>query len=188
MSKSMSLAALALLTVVTPAFAEEAAGPLTVEPGLMIWTIVVFLLLLFVLWKTAWPQLLGAVEAREKALEQMLADAERNRQESAVMLEEHRKLVAQARSEAQGLIAESKSLAEQERSQAMERTRHEQEELLARARREIVAEREKAIADLRREAVDLALGAASKLLSERIDSDADRKIVTTYLASLGATR
>ena len=67
----------------------------------------------------------------------------------------------------------------------MASTKAEQDELLARARREIAAERDRAISELRSEAVDLSLAAASKLVGERLDSEADRKLVTSYLGSLG---
>jgi F-type H+-transporting ATPase subunit b len=165
---------------------EHASGPLTVEGGLMLWTIVVFLLLLAVLKKFAWPAVLGAVEAREKALEEQLAEAQRNRTEAAALLAEHKKLVADARSQAHAVLAETRALAEKERGLALEKTKEEQAELLARARREIAGERDRAVADLRREAVDLSLAAASKLIGERLDSETDRKLVTEYLASLDA--
>jgi F-type H+-transporting ATPase subunit b len=165
---------------------EHASGPLTVEGGLMFWTIVVFLILLAVLKRFAWPAVLGAVEAREKALEEQLAEAERNRAESAALLEEHKKLIATAKTQAHAVLAESKALAEKERAVALEKTRQEQEELLARARREIEGERDRAITELRREAVDLSLAAASKLIGERLDSATDRKLVLEYLASLDA--
>ena len=146
--------------------AQEAhpSGPLTVEGGLMIWTLFVFVLLLAILRKFAWPALLGAVEARERALEQQLAEAARDRAEAAALLAEHKKLVADARNQAHAIIAE----------------------LLARARREIAAERERAIAELRREAVDLSLAAAGKLIGERLNADTDRRLVQDYLASLDA--
>jgi F-type H+-transporting ATPase subunit b len=163
---------------------EHASGPLTVEGGLMFWTIVVFLILLAVLKKFAWPAVLGAVEAREKALEEQLAEAERNRAESAALLEEHKKLIATAKTQAHAVLAESKALAEKERAVALEKTRQEQEELLARARREIQSERDRAITELRREAVDLSLAAASKLIGARLDTATDRKLVLDYLASL----
>lgn len=180
------LSVLALLTAVhaAPAFAAE-GGPLTVEGGLMFWTIVVFGLLLAVLWKYAWPQILGAVEAREKALEEQLAEARRNREESAALVEEQKRLLAEARTEAHGIVAAAGGMAEKERALAMEKTRQEQEELLARARREIGAEKERALAELRREAVDLSLAAASKLIGDRLGSDADRKLVMEYIGTMG---
>lgn len=165
---------------------EHASGPLTVEGGLMLWTIVVFLLLLAVLKKFAWPAVLGAVEAREKALEEQLAEAERSRTEAAALLAEHKKLVADAKSQAHAVMVEARALAEKERALAIEKTKQEQAELLARARREIAGERDRAVADLRREAVDLSLAAASKLIGERLGSETDRKLVTDYLATLDA--
>src|SRR5918992_500585 len=147
------------------------SGPLTVEGGLMIWTIVVFLLLLAVLKKFAWPAILGAVEAREQALERQLAEAARDREQAAALLAEHQKLIADAKSQAHGIIVEARSVAEKDRALAIEKTRLEQEELLARARREIGAERDRAVPELRREAVDISLAAATKLIEKRLDAD-----------------
>ena len=165
---------------------HAASGPLVVNGGLVIWTLVVFGLLLFILKKWAWPPMIAAVEAREKALEEMLAEAERNRAEASQLLAQHEKLLAEGRASAHALLAEARTAAEKERALAMEKTRQEQEELLERARRDITAERERAVMELRREAVDLSLAAASKLIGEELNSDRDRRIVQEYLASLGS--
>jgi F-type H+-transporting ATPase subunit b len=179
----MMYSVLALATIQEP---HAAPGPLTVEPGLMIWTVVVFLLLLLILKRFAYPALLGAVEARERALQQQLDEAERNRAESAALLAEHKKLLADARTQAHGLLVEARTTAEKERALAMEKTLQEQQQLLERARRDIGDERDRAITELRREAVDLSLAAASKLIGERLTSDTDRKLVQEYLTSLDA--
>jgi len=187
MTRVMSLAAGASVLVAAPAFAAEegaAAGPLVVNGGLMIWTLVIFGILLLVLRRFAWPVVLGAVRDREKALEDQIAAAERNRAESAKLLEEHKQLLAEARTSAHALIADAKGMAEKERAVALEKTRAEQEELLARARREIGAERDRAVQELRREAVDLSLAAAGRLIGERLSSDADRDLVMKYLGTL----
>ncbi|MGE0354220.1 MAG: F0F1 ATP synthase subunit B [Gemmatimonadales bacterium] len=176
-----------LATVAAPALAAEesgASGPLVVNGGLMIWTLVVFGLLLFTLRRFAWPAILGAVEAREQSLERQLAEAAQNRAEAEKLLEEQRRLLSDARSQAQSLLTDAKAAAEKERGVALERTRQEQEDLLARARREITAEREKAVLELRREAVDLSLAAASRLIGQRLGTDADRQLVEQYLTSL----
>jgi F-type H+-transporting ATPase subunit b len=166
--------------------AEASGGPLTVEGGLMVWTVVVFLLLLLVLKRFAWPAILGAVEAREQALEAQLVQAAKDREEAAALLAEHKRLVADARHQATGIVAEARGVAEKERALAVEKTKQEQDELLARARREIAAERDRAVADLRREAVDLSLAAASKLVGSRLDTDTGRRIVSEYLLTLDA--
>jgi len=167
---------------------EHTSGPLTVEGGLMLWTVFIFILLLLVLKRFAWPAILGAVEAREQALEQQLAEAERSRTEAAALLAEHKRLVADAKGQAHGIIVDARQLAEKERAAAMEKTKQEQQEFLARARREIDVERDRAIADLRREAVDLSLAAASKLIGERVGTETDRKLVMDYLATLDGGR
>ncbi|HEU4955215.1 MAG TPA: F0F1 ATP synthase subunit B [Gemmatimonadales bacterium] len=166
--------------------AEASGGPLTVEGGLMIWTVIVFVALLLVLKRFAWPAILGAVEAREQALEAQLAQATKDREEAAALLAEHKRLVADARHQATGIVAEARGVAEKERALAIEKTKQEQDELLARARREIAAERDRAVADLRREAVDLSLAAASKLVGSRLDTETDRRIVSEYLLTLDA--
>lgn len=167
---------------------EPTPGPLTVDGGLMLWTILIFLVLLAILKRFAWPAILGAVEAREQALEQQLAEAERSRAEAAKLLEEHKRLMGDAKAQAHTIVVEARQLAEKERAVAMEKTKQEQEELLQRARREIGAERDRAVTDLRREAVDLSLAAASKLIGERLGSETDKKIVSDYLASLEPIR
>ncbi len=186
MRQSLWLALAASVVAAGPVLAEEGqpSGPLVVNGGLMIWTLVVFVLLVLVLRRFAWPALLGAVEAREKRLEAQLAEAERNRAESARLLEEQKKLLAESRSQASAMLADARVAAEKERALALEKTRQEQEELLERARREIGTERDRAVVELRREAVDLSLAAASKLIGERLTGEADRKLVESYLATL----
>lgn len=167
--------------------AGEGAGapsPFAVNFGLVFWTWVVFGILLVLLKKFAFPAILKQTEEREQAIRRQLDEAEKANTEAKALLEENRKLLAQARTQSQTMLAEAKVATEKERSAAIEKTRQEQDDLLARARREIAAERDKAVTDLRREAVDLSLAAAAKLIGQRLDSAADRSLVEGYLASL----
>ena len=185
MRKSLGLALLLAAATAVPAGAQEGgAGPLTVDGGLVIWTLVVFGLLLLVLRRAAWPVLLAAVRERERRLEEQIAQAQRDRAEAAALLEEHKRLLAGAKAEAQELLAKAKAVADKERATLLARAREEYEELLARARKDIEEEREKAILALRREAVDLSIAAASKLLEAQLDNEANRRLVTEYLATL----
>lgn len=180
----MTLPLLALLRAAdTPAGAP--ASPFEVNGGLIFWTLLVFGVLLVLLKKFAWPHIVGAVEAREKRLEEQIANTERLQAEAQKLVEQNQKALAEGRGQAQALLNEARMQAEKERAAALEKTKAEQDELLARARRDIQTERDRAIADLRKEAVDLSLAAASKLMGERMDSEADRRIVSSYLATLG---
>jgi len=192
MRKSLGLALLLVTGTGGPVFAQETGagggGPLTVDGGLVIWTLVVFGLLLYVLKRNAWPVLLAAVREREQKLERQLAEAEKNRAEAAALLEEHKRLLAAAKGEAQEILNKAKTVAEKERATLLAKAREEYERLLARARKEIDEEKEKALLALRREAVDLSIAAAAKLLDANLDTEANRRLVTEYLASLELTR
>jgi F-type H+-transporting ATPase subunit b len=160
------------------------ASPFEVNFGLFFWTWIVFLVLLFVLYRFAFPAILKATEEREARIKRQLEEAERMNAEARSLLEQHQKMVAGAREQAQALLNEAKTVAQQERETLLHKARDEQEQMLERARREIATETERARAALRREAVDLALAAASKLLEERLDEEANRKLVSQYLGSL----
>jgi F-type H+-transporting ATPase subunit b len=164
--------------------AQGGTGPFSINEGLIFWTLVVFGLLLVLLWRFAWPEILRLVEERERRIQQQLDDAERARAESARLLEEHRQLVAGAKAEAQEMVAKARAVAEKERETLLARAREQYEQLLARARKDIDAEKEKAILALRREAVDLSIAGASKLLETTLDTEANRRLVTEYLATL----
>jgi len=164
--------------------ASGAPSPFAVNFGLFFWTWVVFLALLFLLKKFAFPAILKATEERERTIARQLEEAEKANGEARKLLEENRRLLADARNQAQAMMAEAKMAAENERTVAIDKTRQEQDELLSRARRDIVEEREKAMQQLRREAVDLSLAAATKLIGQRLDSAQDRALVEAYLSTV----
>ncbi|UCG88857.1 MAG: F0F1 ATP synthase subunit B [Gemmatimonadota bacterium] len=164
--------------------AGGASGPFALEPGLIIWTWIVFLALFLLLRKFAWPFIVRATEERERTIQQQLADAERLNEEAKASLDKHNQLLAEAKDQAHELVVQAKSIGEKEREQLLARAREEQEEILERAKREIDAERDRALADLRREAVDLSLAAATKLIQQKLGDASDRKIVEQYLATL----
>ena len=177
------------------AFAALAAAAEGTSPGLvslqvnlMFWTLVIFGLLFFILKKWAFPAILGAVEAREKALADAIEGAKRDREEAARLLQEHRAQIEASRGEAQKLIADARVVAEKSRADLLEKTRLDQQEMLERARREIEGERDKAIMQLRKEAVDLAIAGASKVMEENLDSDKNRRLVESFLGSLSASK
>jgi F-type H+-transporting ATPase subunit b len=176
------------LSLLLQAAEEAPRGPFTINPGVAIWTLVVFGILLVVLARTAWPAILKAVEEREKRIQQQIEAAQRANQDAQRVLAEYQQKLAAARAEAQELVAAGRLAADKVREQILARGRAEHEELIGRARREIVAEREKALADLRREAVELSLAAAGKVLERNLDTESDRRLVQEYLNSLQSTQ
>jgi F-type H+-transporting ATPase subunit b len=182
------LAALSIALPNTAWAAAQGGGLLSVSPGLIIWTIVCFGVLYFVLSRYAFPPIVAAVQAREAALEEAIAAAQREREEASTLLAEQRRQLEAARGEADKLILEGRSAGEKLRAVMVEETRQQQQEMLERARREISNEKERAIMELRREAVDLAIASASKVIEKNLDSDSNRRLVESYLASIERPR
>ncbi|MDP3909219.1 MAG: F0F1 ATP synthase subunit B, partial [Gemmatimonadales bacterium] len=104
------------------------------------------------------------------------------------LLEEHKQQIAAARTEAQDILAKAKSLSQKERETLLAKAREEYEALLTRARKDIDAEKEKALQALRREAVELSIAAASRVIEANLDTDANRRLVTEFLAGLEQQR
>ncbi|MBW3534218.1 MAG: F0F1 ATP synthase subunit B [Gemmatimonadetes bacterium] len=178
-----------LLLLATPAAlaaqGDGGGGALfDVNLGLSLWTVVVFLLLLFVLGKFAWGPILSAAEARERTIQGALDEARRQHEEARQLLEEHRAQLADARRQSQEIVAEGKAAGERVRKDIEEKARSEGQQIVERARQEIEREKDAAIDAIRKESVDIAMAAAAKLIHERLDSQKDRELVTQYVDRL----
>jgi F-type H+-transporting ATPase subunit b len=189
--RTLSLSAALLFANAPFALAQEHEAPagggglMSLQVNLMFWTLLIFLVLYFILSKFAFGPITAAVEAREKALEDAIEGAKRDREAAAKLLQEHTMAIESARGEGQKLISDARAAGEKMRADLLETTRKEQQEMLDRARRDIEAEKDKAVMQLRREAVDLALAGASKVIEQNLESQKNRQLVESYLSSLG---
>ena len=181
------LALLLTAAASAPALAQEEAHKvdlLSPNYGLMVWTLVIFVILLFVLSKFAFGPITAAVEARERSLQDAIDAAKRDREEAALLLAQHRASLDASRAEGQKLIADARVAAERVRAELVEQAHAEQGRMLERARAEIAGEQAKAIAQLRKEAVELAILGASKVINQNLDRPANRELVDSFLASV----
>ncbi len=177
------------LTVILQHAAEAGAEPnvFQLSTNVSFWTFVIFLALLALLSKFAFPKILGYANAREERIQTILDQAARDREEAERILEEQRRELAEARQQAQQILADARQAGERMRQEMLEQARAEQQELVDRARQELEREREAAIDALRREAVELSLAAASRLIEQRLGAEEDRALVRDYIERIGAT-
>ncbi len=161
--------------------AEHAPSVFNLDLGTSFWTLVIFIVLLLVLARWAFPPILGYAQAREDRIQEGLDDAQRAREEARQALEEQRRELARAREEAHEIIAQGKQDAETVRQELLNRAKEEQEEIVERAKHDIEREREQALEAIRREAVELSIAAASHLIDRRLDREEDRRLVEDYL-------
>ena len=166
--------------------AEGGAGAalFSVNVGLTIWTIVVFLGLVLILKKFAWGAILAQAAAREDRIQSALDDAAKRNAEALALLEQHRAQLADGRRQAQEIVNEGKTAGERVRKEIEEKARTEGQALIERAKREIEREKDAALGEIRKESVDLALAVAAKLMHEKLDPEKDKKLVVGYLDEL----
>jgi F-type H+-transporting ATPase subunit b len=183
-----AVAAASMLAAATWGMAaeESAGGSALIEPhfGTAFWTLVTFLVMAFLLGRYAWKPLLGALEAREKTIRDSIEQAARDRDEARAMLDEHRKLVDQARRERAEAMGVGQRDAEKLKADILDEARRQREHLLEQAESRIRSELRAARAELRTVAADLAIRAAEKLLTRNLDDATQRRLVETYLEDL----
>jgi F-type H+-transporting ATPase subunit b len=146
-----------------------------------------FLIFLAILYVVAFRRIGGVLEERRSRIEQGLADAEQARKDRERAEQERLATLADARREANDIVARAQKVAEETRERDMAATREELERIRQRAADEIEAEKQRAVADLRAEVADLALAAAGKVVGESMTGDRQRRLVDDFLRETAAT-
>jgi F-type H+-transporting ATPase subunit b len=151
------------------------------DPGLFVWTIITFLLLLGVLAKFAWRPLLKALDTRQQSIRQALDDAQRAQQELERLEQESTQITRKARAEAEAIIASSRSDAERLREEMRQKARAEADAIVKNAERQIQLETARALQQIRGEAVDLSIQIASKILQRNLSKEDNERLIEDAL-------
>jgi F-type H+-transporting ATPase subunit b len=153
-----------------------ASGSFLITPnvGIMIWTIVVFAVSLFILWKTVFPRIAVALDKRANSINESIDDADKLRQEADQVLAEYRERLAEARTQADEIVTRARKAGEVHEKESAEAARAERERLLEQTRRDVEAETRRAIGEIRREVADLTLMATEKI-TRKVLTEADQK-------------
>jgi F-type H+-transporting ATPase subunit b len=154
---------------------------LNIEPGLLIWTIITFIVLFLVLRAIAWRPILAALEQRENTIRTSLDEAQQARQEAQQLLAQHQQMIAEMQRESGRILDQAREEGQRLRDTMAEQTREESQRLREEARREIQRERQLAVQELKNTAADLALAAAGQLLGTTMTRDDHRRLVREFL-------
>ncbi|MCK5353158.1 F0F1 ATP synthase subunit B [bacterium] len=156
------------------------------DPGLFLWTILTFLVLLVLLAKFAWKPLLALLDRREEMIRQSLDDAEKAKQELQRLQQESKEILSKARVEAQSILAQTRSEAEKLKGEIKQKAKAEADSILRDAEKQIQVETEKAIAVLKNEVVDLSLLVASKLIKRNLSKEDNQSLIEESLKQVGS--
>ena len=159
-----------------------------VTPGLMIWTIICFLIALFVLKRYAFGPIQQMIDARREQIARSIEEADNARAEARQLLEEHRALIQQARGESEQILAEARKTRDSMEQRMRDETEAERQRRLEETRREIAAETQRALEQIRNEVADLTLEATSIVVGQKLDSASDRELISQAIGSLDFSR
>jgi F-type H+-transporting ATPase subunit b len=162
-----------------------ATSPLTkIVPGLMIWTIVFFLITFVVLKRYAFGPIQRVIDERRERIRRTLEEADNARNEARRLLEEHRALVAQARGDAESILAEARRVADAQRERVREETEVDRQRRLDETRRQIEAETQRALEQIRAEVAELTLLATAKVTGKVLDASDQRRLIEEAIGEL----
>ncbi|MCS6989434.1 MAG: F0F1 ATP synthase subunit B [Chloroherpetonaceae bacterium] len=165
-----------------------AAGLLSPNPGLIFWTAVTFLLLVFILSKVAWKPIVEALSEREKNIQSAIDRAEQAKAEAEKTLAELKAERAKAQAEAEKIVSDAKAYAEKIRAELLEKANAEARKTLEDAKAEIELAKRRAMAELKDTVADLAIEAASKIIQHNLDAERHKDLIASVINDLSTVQ
>jgi F-type H+-transporting ATPase subunit b len=162
------------------------SGSFLISPnvGLMVWTLLLFVFSMIVLWRLAFPRITEALDRRQHAIEESIEHAERTRQEADKLLQEYRERLKESRQQAEDILARARKAAEAREHESLEEARARREQLLEQTRKDIEAETKRAIYEIRREVADLTVMATERVTRKMLTEEDQRRLVEETLSEL----
>lgn len=179
------MAAIAYIAAI-PVAAEKSEGSFLVSPGvgLMIWTLVLFLVTMWVLNKVAFPKIQEALDKRAKAIAESIDAADRQRKESDELLAEYRGRLAEAREQADDIMARARKSAETAEHEATAQGKAKRDELVAAAQSEIEAETRRSLDQIRTTVADLTVLATERVTRKTLTAEDQKRLVEEALSEV----
>jgi F-type H+-transporting ATPase subunit b len=169
-----------------PAASGGSSGSFLISPnvGLMIWTLLLFVLSMYILAKLAFPRISEALDRRQRAISDSIDAAEKTREEADRLLAEYRERLREARQQAEEILQRARRTAEAHETESEKKANLRREELMEQTRRDIEAETRRAISEIRREVADLTVVATEKVTRKVLSEDDQRRLVEETLSEL----
>lgn len=155
---------------------------ITPELGLVFWTLITFLILLFILRKFAWKPILGAVSEREEGIKDALASAEKARQEMENLTADNERILKEARAERESMLKDARDMKNKIIADAKEEAETQASKMIEQAQAAIESEKKSAMAELKNHVASLSLEIAEKVVREELsDKNKQLKLVDSLL-------
>jgi len=164
----------------------EEGGSFLVQPGigLMVWTLIAFVLTMWVLSKFAFPRITKALEERAEKVNSNIDESERLRAEADELLTEYRERLKEAREQADDIVARARKASEAAKTEAATEGKAKHDELVAAARKDIEAETRRSLDQIRKEIADLTVLATEKVARRSLTSEDQKRLVEEALGEV----
>jgi F-type H+-transporting ATPase subunit b len=159
-----------------------------VIPGLMIWTIIAFAITFWVLKRYAFGPIQKLIDERRERIRQSVEEADRVRDEARALLEEHKALIAEARGDAESILAEARKIADAQQQRMRQETEEDRERRLEETKRQIDQARIQALNDIKQSVAELSLQAAEKITRKSLDDADQKRLIEEALAEIDFTQ
>ncbi|MGO9908766.1 MAG: F0F1 ATP synthase subunit B [Solirubrobacteraceae bacterium] len=167
-----------------PVASSSGSFLITPNVGLMIWTLLLFGISLYILWKLAFPRISEALDRRQHAIEESIDHADQVRKQADELLAEYQQRLRDAREQAEQIVERSRKTAEAREREVQAEAQERREQLMEQTRKDIESETRRAIQEIRREVADLTVLATEKITRKVLDEDDQRRLVEDALADL----
>lgn len=164
-------------------FLAGVAGVIQID-GTVIVELITFLVMLAILARYVYPEIVRLAEARQRVVAEQLKEAEQSRADAEERLKEAEAKLADARKTAQSVIDAANKSGEQLRQELRQKAEEESRRTVEAARKEIEAERDEAVRSVRREVSELVVAATEKVIGETLDDDRQRKLIDRAIAEV----
>ncbi|MEA2062537.1 MAG: F0F1 ATP synthase subunit B [Gemmatimonadota bacterium] len=162
----------------------EPGSLLSINPGLIFWTCVTFVILLMLLKKFVWGPIIDAVDRREQSLKDMFDGAERAKDEARQILENYEKKLSGARGEVNEMIEDGKARAGKSAEEIIGKADSEANRIIEAAKAEIGHERQKAVEELKAQVVKISLTAAGRLIERSLAEQDHRDLIEQTISEI----
>lgn len=160
---------------------EGAFDPLAIGPGFLIWSVIAFVITLFILAKYGWGPLAEAIEGREKKIREDIEKAEAARNEAESALQQYKKQLDEAAAEAKKTLDEAREAGERAKENILSEARDQAAALKTQAEKDITAARDKALGDIKAHVVEVAMAVSRQVVSKNVDEGEHTKLVAEAL-------
>ncbi len=171
-------------TIASVARHSSGIGLFSIDPGLAIWTWVIFGLLFIVLRKYAWAPMMESIKSRERLVSDTVENARKTKEELEKIAQRQQAMLLDAEEQARKIIDEGRRAAEEVARKVVDKARSDAQETLEDAREKIALEKENAIEQIKNQTVDLIINTSEKLIEESLNDQTHRKIVEKHLDNL----